>query len=115
MSYTTKARMARTKTQVRQENVTTLVNDLSIDLTDAFQLQRLAKSLHRSYENECNYGLTPRQETRERNLWAQVEEIAAKYSLHVQEQGDPRGWPIIIDREPIDEQRTSSYERVCPF
>lgn len=101
--------------QIKRANLSDLSNKFDIPLYQAFALQKLARSLHRSYENECNYGLTDRQEKRERNLWAKVETMAKEYGFHVEEQGDPRGWPIIIDKNPIDEQRGSSYERVCPY
>jgi len=99
---------------IKRENQSRLCN-LGIDLMDVFTLQRLGRSLHRSHENDCNYGLTPRQETRERNLWLRVQALADRYGLYVQEQGDPRGWPIIIAKEPIDESKGSQYDRVCPY
>jgi len=104
-----------TKAAVKSENLFRLFSKFDLSFQSAHWLQALARSLHKSYENECNYGLTERQEKRERKLWRQVEAIAEANNLYVQEQGDPRGWPIIIDKDPIDEQRTSSYERVCPY
>ena len=104
-----------TNTQIKQENLSMLVNTLGIDLMPAMQLQKLAKSLHRSHENECNYGLTPRQETRERNIMVQIESIAGHFDLYVAEQGDPRGWPIIISPEPVREDGRGPEQRVCPF
>jgi hypothetical protein len=103
------------KASAKRENLSLIINGYQVDLMDGFRLQKLAKSLHRSYENECNYGLTPRQETRERNLWEQVEALASTYGIYVQEQGDPRGWPIIMSKTPIDESRGSSCDRVCPY
>jgi len=103
------------KASIKRYNLSRIVNEYQIDLMDGFRLQNLARSLHHSYENECNYGLTQRQETRERNLWAQVETLATKYGVYVQEQGDPRGWPILISKEPIEESKGSQYDRVCPF
>ena len=103
------------KSKIKNENLSMLINKFGIDMFAAKQLQKLAKSLHRSHENECNYGLTPRQETRERNLWKNVEAIAERFSFCAQEQGDPRGWPIMLDGAPIQENLGSSYDRVCPF
>tara|TARA_Y100000310_G_C20106985_1_gene545355 strand:- start:162 stop:485 length:324 start_codon:yes stop_codon:yes gene_type:complete len=81
----------------------------------ARRLQYLGRALHRSYENECNYGLTPLQERRERRLWAEVEDIAQEYGFYVKEQGDPRGWPIIIGTEPLTEDGRNDRDRVCPW
>jgi len=102
------------KASIKRYNLSRLVTEYQIDPIHAFRLQQLAKSLHRYHEHDCNYGLTGRQEKRERHTWAQVETIARYYNLCVQEQGDPRGWPIIISKQSIEQSR-SDYDRVCPF
>jgi hypothetical protein len=57
-------------------------------------LRRYAKTLKTLAEADCNYGLTPRQETRRANLERSVAEIAALYGLGATCQGDPRG-PVV--------------------
>ena len=60
------------------------------------ELQKIAKALQRSHENDCNYGLTPRQETRERNLMKKAQEIAERLGFNAYEQGDPRGCSLYL-------------------
>ncbi|KKN75640.1 hypothetical protein LCGC14_0378780 [marine sediment metagenome] len=102
------------KATAKAVNQSMLVN-LGLTIYEAIAIQKRAKSLHRSYENDCNYGLTSRQESRERTLWRDVEAIAGRNGLYVAEQGDPRGWPIIISPEPIREDGRGPEERVCPY
>ena len=102
----------RTKA-IRLANLTMLINTYGIDRKPAEHLQKLARSLNKSHEKECNYGLTPRQKIRARNLWIQVEAIAGHDYLYVREQGDARGWPIDISKTPMDE--STLYHQVCPL
>ena len=60
-------------------------------MRDVATLRRNAKALHRLAEHDCNYGLSPRQETRRDNLAAQVKAIAWVYRLEATCSGDPRG------------------------
>ena len=112
--------MPNKREAIRAANLTMLVNTYGIDQKPAEHLQKLARSLHKSHEKECNYGLTPRQKIRERNLWIQVEAIIDKVGpgaghdyLYVREQGDARGWPIDISKTPMDDSR--QYDQVCPL
>jgi len=105
---------------MRAANLTMLINTYGLHPSHAQHLQKLARSLHKSHEKECNYGLTPRQKIRERNLWIQVEAIIDKVGpgaghdyLYVREQGDARGWPIDISKTPMDE--STLYHQVCPL
>ena len=41
------------------------------------KLQVISKKLHRQDENACNYGLTPRQEARVKNLMESAQKIAS--------------------------------------
>ena len=102
----------RTKA-IRLDNLTMLINTYGIDRIPAEHLQKLARSLHKSNEKECNDGLTPAQWKRAETLWIQVEAIAGHFSLHVRAQGDPRGWPIDISKTPMDE--STLYHQVCPL
>ena len=102
----------RTKA-IRLANLTMLINTYGIDRKPAEHLQKLARSLRNSNEKECNYGLTPRQAARARNLWIQAQAIAGHFNLHVREQGDPRGWPIEISKAPMEDSR--QYDQVCPL
>lgn len=105
----------KTKKDIKSRNLFELFTKFDLGFNDAHALQRLARSLHRSYENDCSYGLTERQEKRERKLWSQVQAIADDNGIYVREQGDPRGWPIIISKNPIHEADTFSLDRVCPY
>ncbi len=60
-------------------------------MRDVATLRRNAKALQRLAEAACNYGLTPRQETRQASLTRQVEAIAYVYRLTADCNGDPRG------------------------
>ena len=55
------------------------------------ELRPIAKRLHTLAENDFNYGLTPRQETLEKNLIEKARKIAREHGLYAYHQGDPRG------------------------
>jgi hypothetical protein len=63
-------------------------------------LTALGRSLHRSYENACNYQQTPRQLSRESNLEDAVRAIVTRLrwltgaDIRVRFNSDPRGCPI---------------------
>lgn len=63
---------------------------------DYEELKRLARRLHRLYEVDCNFGLTPAQEKRQAKLEQQVMEIAQRYNFHAYFQRDPRGLPVYL-------------------
>jgi hypothetical protein len=65
---------------------------------DATELYRLASSLHRFNEIECNCGLTERQEQRRQELQEQVKAVLDRAGLTLNHfQGDPRGYAVYID------------------
>lgn len=63
--------------------------------------RRYAKSLHKSFENDCNYGLTERQQKREDRLIAEVTALAKSLDLFIYIQSDPRGGTIYLDTKEI--------------
>lgn len=64
---------------------------------DASELYKLASSLSALAVAHCNYGLSPRQETREENMCKRVALIASWYGLTAQCSGDPRGYVVRLD------------------
>lgn len=67
------------------------------------EFRSLANSLHKSFENDCNYGLTERQQKREDRLVERVHELAKQCGLYSYIQTDPRGGTIYVDDKPIPE------------
>jgi len=59
-------------------------------------LQKISKSLHRSDEDACNYGLTHSQEVRKLHLLEKAQAIATMYGLVAYHQGDPRGCSLYL-------------------
>jgi hypothetical protein len=54
------------------------------------ELRKIAKSLQKIYENECNFGRNDKQDRRKDKLQAQAENLAAKVELKIYHQTDPR-------------------------
>jgi hypothetical protein len=102
--------MNKTQLRAKIKNHAMLITKYNLTTGNALELQKVAKSLHRLNENACNYGLTDRQETRQRNLFTKAEEIVGVY---IREQRDPRGWPLEVSLEPMTDSQT--YDYVCPF
>jgi hypothetical protein len=75
----------------------------SVVARDVAELRKAAKSLENLAVNDCNYGLSPRQETRRANLAKQVQEIAERYHLAAETSGDPRGCVVKLF-DPGDER-----------
>ena len=115
--------MNKMQLRAKIENHAMLITKYNLTSNNALELQKVAKSLHRLNENACNYGLTDRQETRQRNLFTKAidilrqpwhEKLASKMDgIHIREQRDPRGWPLEISLEPMTDSQT--YDYVCPF
>lgn len=104
-----------TKRSIHSDNYVALLG-LGLTADQARQLQGIALRLHHLYECECNYGLTPRQEARERTLNKQVAEIAQATGLTIRTQGDPRGWPLEVYRDAARANGSHTPDlRVCPF
>jgi hypothetical protein len=96
---------------IRSRNLCELTRQgFSID--EALELQRISHSLHTLDENECNYGLTHRQETRQTNLEKKANEIAISHKLNAYHQGDPRGWSLYIIH--TGEEDYTKGIAVCP-
>ena len=115
--------MNKTQLRAKIENHAMLITKYNLTSNNALELQKVAKSLHRLNENACNYGLTDRQETRQRNLFIKAGDLilsgeATPYAtlqpIHfIREQRDPRGWPLEVSLEPMTDSQT--YDYVCPF
>ena len=102
--------MNKTQLRAKIENYSMLTRKYNLGTLEVLELQKVAKSMHRLNENACNYGLTERQETRQRNLFNKAKETIGVY---IREQRDPRGWPLEISLEPMTDFQT--YDYVCPF
>lgn len=63
-----------------------------------------AEQLHKLAEDDCNYGLDERQETRREKIQAEVIQIANAFGFDAETSGDPRGCVVkLIDtRNPRD-------------
>ena len=115
--------MNKTQLRAKIKNHAMLITKYNLTTKNALELQKVAKSLHRLNENACNYGLTDRQETRQRNLFTKAKELilsgeAIPYTTlqpthFIREQRDPRGWPLEVSLEPMTDSQT--YDYVCPF
>jgi len=111
--------MNKMQLRAKIENHAMLITKYNLTSNNALELQKVAKSLHRLNENACNYGLTDRQETRQRNLFTKAIDIlsqpfeCASVFIHIREQRDPRGWPLEVSLEPMTDSQT--YDYVCPF
>lgn len=60
------------------------------------ELCGIARKLQRSNENDCNYGLSPRQEKRAENLTRKAAELAKSIGCGMVANGDPRGYPLFL-------------------
>ena len=103
--------MNKTQLRAKIENHAMLITQYNLTSNNALELQKVAKSLHRLNENACNYGLTDRQETRQRNLFNKAKSYLR--FVYIREQRDPRGWPLEVSLEPMTDSQT--YDYVCPF
>ena len=105
------------KRAIKAENTVMLVNKYNFSIQQSIALQKFARTLHTLHENACNYGLSKWQETRRNNIMNYINDIASLQDsdIHIQEQCDPRGWPLIINLGQINDSQLSSYDRICPF
>jgi|SRR5882724_140579 len=60
----------------------------------AERICKLSRSHGRLQESACNYGLTPRQESRERNIESEITKLASELGFGVEFSGDPRGYTV---------------------
>ena len=121
--------MNKMQLRAKIENHAMLITKYNLTSKNALELQKVAKSLHRLNENACNYGLTERQETRQRNLFTKTKDLILSGGAYpklyanvpyqllglpiIRAQRDPRGWPLEISLEPMTDSQT--YDYVCPF
>ncbi len=71
-------------------------SELNYILYRVSQLRKISNSLQHLAEASCNYGLTKRQETRERNLLQKGKELAQELGYEFYHQGDPRGCQVYL-------------------
>ena len=121
--------MNKTQLRAKIQNHALLITKYNLTTGNALELQKVAKSLHRLNENACNYGLTDRQESRQRNLFTKATDLILSGNAYpklyanvsyqllglpiIREQRDPRGWPLEVSLEPMTDSQT--YDYVCPF
>ena len=86
----------------------TELRNLNFELSRIEALRKISRSLHHLAEVSCNYGLTPRQETREKNLLKKAETLAAEIGLKIYHQGDPRGCALYLLSEDMNVNNYSS-------
>jgi hypothetical protein len=79
---------------------------------EALRLQDISRFLHHLDEASCNYGLTPRQESREATLEKEADTICTGHKLRAYHQGDPRGWSLYIIK--TNQEDYSQGIAVCP-
>ena len=60
------------------------------------EIRRLACEYGRLQEASCNYGLTSRQEARERNIEARLAVLGSEFGISFHVSGDPRGATVYI-------------------
>ena len=75
---------------------------------DVAALRRIARSLDSLAIAACNYGLSPRQETRQSNLAAQAVALAEPYGFRCETSGDPRGYVVKLF-DPENETRGDGF------
>jgi hypothetical protein len=91
-------------------------NGLS-NLLDAIdQLQKIGKTLHKRYEDNCNGDISETDideegtDTVAAKLQKQADAIAANVGLYVYHQTDPRGWPLYVSYSAIPD---NDYNRAA--
>ncbi len=73
------------------------------------ELRKISNSLHSLNECACNYGLTERQEKREKRLEEKAQIIAKELDLAVYFQGDPRGCALYLVPKDWTKEYTGSH------
>jgi len=76
------------------------------------RLEKIAYQLHHQDENACNFGLTPRQQTKVKNLEEDAEILAQELGLHAYHQGDPRGATLYLI-ESLEKAEINYYSGLC--
>lgn len=59
-------------------------------------LQKISKRLHRAFENDCNFGSTPRRKKTQERLEKRAAELALDFGFQVYVQKDPRGCALYL-------------------
>jgi hypothetical protein len=74
------------------------------------ELRKISKRLHHLCEVNCNTGLTPRQETAEKNLEKRATLLALDLGAKFYYQRDPRGCAVyLVPEEWMDDYTDSHY------
>ena len=107
------------KAGAKRENLVELAALLGGSDLAPLVMQDVARRLHHAYERQCNENMDEKTEGR---LNRRVEKdqrfatyLATSHRIHIRHQTDPRGWPILLSREPITEDAMSGPLRVCPY
>ena len=118
--------LRESKRQIVAENAAELAG-LGLRPQQVAALQKLARQLHRLDEQLCNgfqdgkgdwdEKATERAERRQEQAERAAKKIGAESGLSVYLQGDPRGWPLLVSGETIQDHDTlrSGIVRVCPY
>lgn len=73
-------------------------------------LQKLSRQIHKSFENECNYGLNIRQEKRQENLIKKAKKLAEDLGFGLYVQNDPRGCALyLMAKESMNKGSSLNY------
>jgi len=89
---------------------------LGLLLDAVAQLQKIGRTLHTRYENNCNGPIDVDDQDAEGNdividqLQKKADEIGANVGLYVYHQTDCRGWPIYVSYSPIPD---NDYNRAA--
>jgi hypothetical protein len=100
----------QSKASMKRENYHEL-RHMGFSHENAELMQKLAKAVHRRFVNDCN-GMATRTDL---NLYRKAMALAGPVRLQVRFNSDPRGWPILLDKDPIADNDTFDKFRVCPY
>ena len=103
------------KREERERNLFVLATEYKMRFPAVRRLQALARRLHRLAVQDCNVGLSPRQQQLQDSAAAEIQRIAEAAGVYMETQDDPRGWPIMISHQPIEESMGARLARICPF
>lgn len=85
------------------EDCSTNIEQVQLVINTYRQLEKISRSLRKSYENSCNFPLSKRQQTREDNLQRKAEMLAIHLGLKAYHQTDPRGCALYLIDVDMDE------------
>jgi hypothetical protein len=84
------------------------LNDAKRMMATMTEINRLARSIHRCDEINCNRTTTPREDARRDRALARIEELAQPYGWRVYHQSDPRGASVYLVERSWDAEMVSS-------